>query len=92
VKGLPGASREAVLLAYATLDGTATTVDGDYIGTSGTLNFTPGESSTTITVTIAGTTTPEPAESYTFNLSTPVGATIANGTGNALIGLVSGAA
>ena len=39
---------------YATADGTATTAGQDYLATSGTLTFAPGETTKTITVEVIG--------------------------------------
>jgi hypothetical protein len=72
LSGLGGAT-----VAYATADGTATTADNDYVGTSGTLTFAPGETSQLISVTVNGDTNVEPDENFVLNLSSPTNATIA---------------
>ena len=51
---LSAASGRTVTVNYATADGTATVADGDYLATSGTLTFAPGETTKTITVEVLG--------------------------------------
>jgi hypothetical protein len=58
-----------VTVNYATADATATTYGQDYVATSGTLTFAPGEVSKAITVTIIGDNNPEPDEMFSMNLS-----------------------
>jgi hypothetical protein len=57
---------------YTTNDDSATTADGDYVATSGTLNFagTAGETQT-ISVTVNGDTKLEADETFTVDLSNP---------------------
>lgn len=66
---------------YATQDSTATTSDGDYVATSGTLTIPAGNLSGTISVTVNGDTRPESNERYFVQLSNPINATITDGTG-----------
>jgi hypothetical protein len=66
---------------YATADGTATTADGDYFATSGTVAIAPGSTSTTLTVTVRGDKRQEANETFVVNLSSPSGAAIADGQG-----------
>ncbi|MEO3930831.1 Calx-beta domain-containing protein [Micromonosporaceae bacterium B7E4] len=68
-----------VTVAYATANGTATTAD--YGGTSGTLTFSPGQTSRQVTVPIVDDAVDEPTETFTVNLSQPVGAAITDPTG-----------
>jgi len=72
-------------VSFATADGTATTADGDYISASGTVSFGTGVTQQTVTVTVNGDTTVESDETFTVNLSTPAGATIADGQGLGII-------
>jgi streptogramin lyase len=81
---LSAPSASTVTVAYATADGTAT-AGSDYNATSGTLTFNPGVTTQTITVNVIGDTIVEPDETFTVNLSSPVGATIAVGTGTGTI-------
>jgi hypothetical protein len=74
------------VVSYATSDNTATAADGDYIPTSGTLQFATGVNAQTFTVTINGDTKVEPNETFFVNLSgaTP-GATISKSQGTGTI-------
>jgi hypothetical protein len=58
-----------VTVNYATADGTATVYGQDYVATSGTLTFAPGEVSKAITVIIIGDNGAEPDETFSMNLS-----------------------
>ncbi|MCA9062149.1 MAG: hypothetical protein KDA96_03800 [Planctomycetaceae bacterium] len=78
---LSGASSQTVSLKYGTRNGTARTSDKDYVATSGTLTFAPGETTKTITVITLGDKKKEANETFTVSLSRPSGATIADGTG-----------
>ena len=79
-------SSQAVTVAFATADGTATG-DFDYVTTSGTLTFPVGGSLTQeITVTVNGDVLDEgDAEDYTVVLSSPVNVSISKGTANGTI-------
>ena len=67
-------------VSFATADGSAT-ADGDYISASGTVSFGAGVTQQTVTVTVNGDTTVEPDETFTVNLSSATGATIADNQG-----------
>ena len=77
---LSPASSELVTVAYATQDGTAV-AGSDYTAASGTLQFDPGMTSHTIRVAVLNDTAVEPTETFAVELSDPVGATLADGTG-----------
>ena len=77
-------ARLPLTVNYATADGTAV-AGSDYTATSGTLTFAPGVTSETIRVPILDDTVYEPNETFTVNLSNPVGATITDGQGVATI-------
>src|SRR5262249_41280234 len=73
---------------WATADGTAAAArptppftQGDYVGASGTLTFTSGQTSKTFTVNVRGDVKMEPTEAFFVNLSNPSKATIADGQG-----------
>ena len=89
---LDGPSARRVSVDYATSDGTAT-AGADYLRTSGTLVFAPGEVSMTIRVAILDDSTNE-ADEETFALAfgDVVGAVVADGeaTGTILWGVVGG--
>jgi hypothetical protein len=74
---LSAASTQAVSVAYATSDGTATE-PADYARASGTLTFAAGETSKVIVVGVVGDLVIEQDEMMTMTLSDPVNATIAN--------------
>ncbi|MFC6495639.1 Calx-beta domain-containing protein [Ancylobacter dichloromethanicus] len=76
---LSQAASGPVSVAYATADGTAT-AGQDYQALSGTLDFAPGETSKTVHVMVRGDTLVEGNETLTLTLSSPSGATIADGT------------
>jgi hypothetical protein len=80
---LSAASASTVTVNFATADGTATVAGGDYVATSGTLTFAPGETSKSVAVTVNGDTTVEPNKTFVVNLTNPANATIAvtQGTG-----------
>ena len=76
---------QTVTVAFATADGSATTANNDYQATTGTLTFTPGTTSQTITVPVNGDTTVEGDKTFTVNLSNPQNAVIGTGTGTGTI-------
>ncbi len=77
---LDAASGQTVTVNYATADGTATQ-PADYTNTSGTLTFTPGQTTRTITVPVIGETVPEANETFFVNLSGATNATISDNQG-----------
>ena len=77
-------SNQTVTVRYATSNGTATGGD-DYVATTGTLTFAPGETSKTISVVVLGDTVAEGAESFLVTLSSPTGATVGDGIGTGTI-------
>lgn len=69
---------------YATADGSAL-AGQDYVATSGTVSFAAGETSKTIAVQILGDTVHEANETFTLNLSNPVGFEVPATTATATI-------
>ena len=67
-----------VTVAYATADGTAT-AGSDYTATSGTLTFAAGDTSKTVSVPVLNDDLDEGSETLTLRLSSPSGASIADG-------------
>ncbi len=65
-----------VSVSYATVDGTATS--GDYVTTSGTATFTPGQTSVQVSVPIKGDLLVEGNQSFFFILTNPVNAQISD--------------
>jgi hypothetical protein len=55
-------------MSYQTVNGTATTSDGDYIAKTGTLTFAPGETTKTITIEVKGDTKKEANETFCLDL------------------------
>ncbi len=82
---LSHASNQVVTVTYATQDGTATVTDNDYLETSDTLAFQPGERQKAITVRVNGDLKIEDDETFFVRLSSPSGAMIATGTGTGTI-------
>ncbi len=81
---LSATSPQTVTVNYATANGTAT-AGSDYVAQAGNLSFTPGQTSKTIAVAVAGDTTVEPTETFMVNLSAPSKATLAVAQGHATI-------
>jgi hypothetical protein len=77
---LSPASGNIVTVDYAVVDGTAI-AGSDYISTSGTLTFKPGDVSKTITVLVIGDDVKEANETFSVHLSDPVNASLALDTG-----------
>jgi hypothetical protein len=78
---LSGATELPATVHFATADGTATVADGDYVGKSGTLTFSPGQTSKTIVVTVHGDTDMAPDETFYVNLSNPTNSTLGTAQG-----------
>jgi hypothetical protein len=84
---LSNASTQTITVNFATANGSATATTGsatagsDYVATSGTLTFTPGQLTRPINVTVNGDTVVEPNETFNVNLSGAVNATIADNQG-----------
>ena len=81
---LAAASGLPVSVAYTTANETAT-AGADYTTTSGTLNFTPGTTTQTITVPIADDALAEGVETFLVNLSNPVNASLGDAAGQGTI-------
>jgi len=77
---LSHASDEAVTVAFATANGTAG-AGSDYTAASGNVTVPAGQLSRTFTIAVKGDRLAEPNETFFVNLSSPTGATIADGQG-----------
>jgi hypothetical protein len=77
---LSAASAGPVTVDYATADGSAK-APGDYTATTGTLTFAAGELSKQVAVAVVGDTLDELHETYSLDLSNPVGATLGDARG-----------
>jgi len=81
---LSGQSAQTITATFTTNNGTAVS-GSDYTASSGTVTFTPGQTTQTITISVLGDTNCEPDETFTVTLGSPVNATIAKGTGTGTI-------
>lgn len=82
---LSAPSNVPVTVNYRTVDGTAN-AGTDYVAIANTLlTFNPGETSKQITISVVGDTAFEANETFFITLSSPANATIADGTGVAII-------
>lgn len=77
---LSAASASPVTVDFTTRDGTAL-AGSDYVATSGTLTFAPGELTKPITVLVNGDTLVEELETFFVDLSNASGATLADAEG-----------
>jgi hypothetical protein len=77
---LAWASAGTTTISYATADGTAL-AGSDYLATSGTLSFAPGETTKTFLVPTLDDGVAGPTTDFTVNLSNPTGGGIAIGQG-----------
>ncbi len=73
-------STRPVTVNYTTANGTAT-AGADYTATTGTVTFSPGQTSQTVALSITGDRLDEIDENFRLNLTSPVNATIANNQG-----------
>jgi chitinase len=81
---LSTSSTTTVSVNYATANGSAT-AGTDYVAASGTLTFSPGQTSKTVSVTIDANTAPGSTKTFTLNLSSPSNATIATASATGTI-------
>jgi Calx-beta domain/Domain of unknown function (DUF4214) len=72
---LSAASNQTVTVNYATADGTAT-AGSDYVATSGTLTFNPGETTKFITINIQSDQSFEADETFLVNLTSTTNASL----------------
>jgi len=73
---LSNPSYQAITVHYATADGTATAGTNDYLATSGTLTFMPGQTSQSINIPVSGTTAIKPNLNFLVNLTSPANASV----------------
>jgi Ca2+-binding RTX toxin-like protein len=85
VVALDRPSLGSVSMNFAAQDGTAV-AGSDYVATSGIVGFAPGETAKTIKVSLLNDAVVESGETFNLALWSPVGATITDGTGTAMIG------
>jgi len=77
---LAPASAVTVTVDYSTADGTALS-GSDYTATTGTLTFTPGQTSQTVNVPVLGDGDDEPDETFSLNLSSAANADLVDSQG-----------
>jgi CSLREA domain-containing protein len=77
---LSAGSAQTVSVNYQTA-GINAVSGADFVNTSGTLSFAPGETSKQITVPVIGELTVETDEQFNLNLSAPVNATLSDAQG-----------
>lgn len=81
---LSNSSFQTITVAFATANGTAT-AGSDYVATSGTVTFSPGETLKTISVQVNGDNVDEINETFLINLTSPTNATIGAAQGSVTI-------
>jgi hypothetical protein len=81
---LSHSSSSTVTVHYNTQNGTASSAS-DYQFKSGTLTFSPGQTSKTVTIKVNGDTTIEANETFFVKLSSPTNATISDSSGTGTI-------
>ncbi|MBA3415529.1 MAG: hypothetical protein H0U10_09930 [Chloroflexia bacterium] len=81
---LDASSGQQVTTDYATTNGSAK-APADYTATGGTLTFTPGQTTKTISVAVRGDRRDERNEAFFVNLSNATNASISDGQGRATI-------
>jgi hypothetical protein len=77
---LSAASNRTITIGFATADGTAV-APGDYTAATGTLTFSAGALTRTITITTIGDTVSEPNETLFVNLTTAINVIISDAQG-----------
>jgi len=65
---LSAAYDQAVTMSFRTVDGTATYASGDYVSKTGTLTFSPGQTTKTITIEVKGDIKNEANETFYLDL------------------------
>ena len=75
---LSGPSGQTIVVPYSTAPGTAT-ADVDYVSTSDSVTFNPGETTKSISVLVNSDASAEPDETFFVNLVAPTNATIDDG-------------
>ncbi|HSE18853.1 MAG TPA: Calx-beta domain-containing protein [Pyrinomonadaceae bacterium] len=84
VVALSGPSSQTVSCSFATANGTAT-AGSDYVATSGTLNFAPGEVEKPVVVLVNGDTVDESQETFFLDISNVQNATVGSNRGTGFI-------
>ena len=74
-----------VTIHYATINGTATTADRDYVAVSGQVSIRPGSTSATIAIPILGDRKAENNETFSVQIVRAFGAVITDGLADGII-------
>ncbi|WP_413175631.1 beta strand repeat-containing protein [Anabaena azotica] len=82
---LSNPSTRTVTVNYQTVDDDATTANNDYVAKTGTITFTPGQTTQTLPITINGDTVGEINEAFNVLLSNAVNATLVKNEGIGII-------
>ncbi|MBO1048752.1 MAG: hypothetical protein HEQ10_13875 [Dolichospermum sp. DEX182a] len=82
---LSNPSSQTISVNYQTVDDDATTANNDYVAKTGTITFTPGQTTQTLPITINGDTVSEINESFTVLLTNAVNATLVKNEGIGII-------
>ncbi|MGB6367393.1 MAG: Calx-beta domain-containing protein, partial [Thermoanaerobaculia bacterium] len=77
-------SEEIITVDFVTAEGTAT-AGADYIAQSGILTFSPGTTTTSVTIRVVGDDEPEPPETFFVVLTNPINSVVADAEGQATI-------
>jgi hypothetical protein len=84
IVSLSAASGKPITISYATADGSAV-AGTDYQAATGTVTFSPGQTTRPLSVPLIGDTGIEPDETFFVNLTNPVNVTLADAQGQAVI-------
>ena len=82
---LSNPNSQTISVNYQTVDDDATTSDNDYVATTGTITFTPGQTTKTLPITVNGDTVGEINEAFTVLLTNAVNATLLKNEGIGII-------
>ncbi|WP_071189162.1 Calx-beta domain-containing protein [Trichormus sp. NMC-1] len=85
ILSLSNPSTKTISINYQTVDDDATTANNDYVAKTGTITFTPGQTTQTLPITINGDTVGEINEAFSVLLSNAVNATLVKNEGIGII-------
>ncbi|MCW9679409.1 hypothetical protein FJR41_001010, partial [Dolichospermum planctonicum UHCC 0167] len=85
IVSLSNPSSQTISVNYQTVDDEATTANNDYVATTGTITFTPGQTTKTLPITVNGDTVGEANEAFTVLLTNAVNATLLKNEGIGII-------
>ncbi|MDD1433642.1 M10 family metallopeptidase C-terminal domain-containing protein, partial [Dolichospermum sp. ST_sed6] len=85
ILSLSNPSKQTISVNYQTVDDDATTANNDYVAKTGTITFTPGQTTQTLPITINGDTVREINEAFTVRLTNAVNATLVKNEGIGII-------